>query len=847
MGKSQPAEESTKITRLERVKTLAKKTQSFIVTQFQTHKKAILIGSVIFIVVSGSILGYILKDIPNPQKLTRYPSPVSTQIFDRNGKLLYELYQDQNRTPVTIDQIPDSVKKATIAIEDKNFYRHHGLDFVGITRAAFKTLSGQRLEGGSTITQQLVKIALLEDPARTAQRKIREAVLALATEFFYSKDQILELYLNHIPYGGTTYGIESASHEFFNKKAKDLTLAESALLAGLPQAPSKYSPFGSNPERAKQRQKQVLKRMQEEGFITEEEYDKASKEELKFAENLVSIKAPHFVFWIKDLLIEKYGAEKVNTGGLRVTTSLDLTLQENAQASLSAEVTKIKRLKASNGAALVTKPKTGEVLAMIGSTNYFDLENDGNVNVTLRYRQPGSSIKPLNYATGLLLGWTPSVTYLDVPTCFNVAGQKAYCPKNYDGTFHGPVQMRFSLGNSYNIPAVKQLAMNGIDSFIATASAMGIQGWQENPDRYGLSLTLGGGEVRMVDLATAFGVFANGGVKVPLHPILKVETYKGEVLDSYDVNEVADYSSSQKMDWDSFWRQPLPLPNTSSSPTPTPTQTSNIFSFFKKDPTPTPPQAAQPTNIRQEIKTVLPEEVAYIISHMLLDNNARVGAFGTQNSLSIPKKTVSVKTGTTNDLRDNWTVGYTPDYLVSVWVGNNDNSPMSYIASGITGAAPIWNDIMRYILKSEKDHFPVQPKGVVSRQICTLTGLLPTPENPCDTRNEIFVDKVLPTNNYPLRRQIWVRRDNKLPLLPGDTTIDLDLEEHSVVSDPFQSEFCIDCAYPQETKPDPANPNNQIPTGKISYPTFNVDLDKFKATPPSQSTTPTPTPTPKTN
>lgn len=805
------------------------------------HKKLLSISTLIFLSVIFLIFGYIIKDIPSPQKLTRSSSPVSTQIFDRNGKLLYELYQDQNRTPITIDQIPDYVKKATIAIEDKNFYNHHGLDFLGILRAAFKTLSGQRLEGGSTITQQLVKIALLEDPRRTPQRKIREAVLALATEFSYSKDQILELYLNHIPYGGTTYGIESASREFFNKSAKELTLAESALLAGLPQAPSRYSPFGSNPELAKQRQKQVLKRMQEEGFITEDDYNKAVKEELKFADNLVSIKAPHFVFWIKDLLIEKYGEETVNTGGLRVTTSLDLTLQEAAQASLSSQVAKIKRLKVSNGAALVTKPKTGEVLAMIGSTNYFDLENDGNVNVTLRYRQPGSSIKPLNYATGLVLGWTPSVMYLDTPTCFNVSGQKPYCPKNYDGTFHGPVQMRFAMGNSYNIPAVKQLAMNGIDSFIATASAMGIQGWQDNPERYGLSLTLGGGEVRMVDLATAFGVFANGGVKVPLHPILKVENYKGDTLDTYNTQDVADYSSSQKLDWDSFWKQPQPLPTASSNPSPTTVTTPGLLRFFSNEQAPTPTPTPTPTDIRKEIRTVLPEEVAYIISHMLLDNNARVGAFGSQNFLSVPKKTLSVKTGTTNDLRDNWTVGYNPDYLVSVWVGNNDNSPMSYIASGITGAAPIWNDIMKYLLKNEKDHFPIQPKGVVSKQICTLTGLLPTPESPCDTRTELFVDKVLPTDNYPLRRQIWVRRDNKLPLLPGDNTIDLDLEEHSVVGDPFQTEFCLDCAYPQETKPDPTNPSNQIPTGKISYPTFNVDLDKFKAIPPtpkSQSQTP---------
>lgn len=820
---------ATKVSLKTRLPKLPKVNLQKLITFLKNNKKKVATISFVFLVLTVGLVLYLLKDVPNPQRLTKSPSPVSTQIMDRNGKLLFEVFQDKNRTPIPFSDIPQNVIKATIAIEDKNFYSHQGLDVTGIARAAFKTLTGQRLEGGSTITQQLVKIALLDDSRRTPQRKIREAFLALMTEFIYSKDQIMELYLNHIPYGGTTYGIESAAREYFNKSAKDLTLAESALLVGLPQAPSRYSPFGSTPELGKQRQKQVLGRMVEEKFITQQEADAAFKEELTFADNLVSIKAPHFVFWVRDLLLERYGQDKVLGSGLKVTTSLDLTLQEAAQASLSAEIKTLTRLKVSNGAALVTKPMTGEVLAMIGSKDYFDLENDGNVNVTLRYRQPGSSIKPLNFATGLLLGWPTSTTYLDIPTCFNVQGQKQYCPKNYDNSFRGPVQMRFALGNSYNIPAVKQLALNGIDSFIATASAMGIQGWQEDPSRYGLSLTLGGGEVRMVDLAIAFGVFSTGGVKVPLEPILKVEDYNGNTLYSYNTSEIETYVSTLKLNWDRFWQKTPKEVKTQSQQVQAQQQAKrNIFDIFRS-PTPTTTTAVNNTDPLSNIDTVLPEEVAYIISHILLDPNARVGAFGSQNSLTIPRKTVSVKTGTTNDLRDNWTVGYTPDYLVSVWVGNNDNSPMSYIASGVTGAAPIWNDIMSYLLKNQKDHFPTQPQGVKSLQICTLNGLQPTPENPCDLRTELFVDKAVPQYNQANRKQIWVRRDNKLPVLPGDNVIDMDLEEHLVISDPFTADFCLDCAYPQELKPNPANPAELIPTGKINYPTTTVDLDKFRA------------------
>lgn len=721
---------------------------------------------------------FIFKDVPNPSKLTKKPSPISTQILDRHGKLLYEVYSDYRRTPIAFENIPDYVKQATVSIEDKNFYHHFGLDFVGITRAAFNTLTGKRLEGGSTLTQQLIKIAVLSDSSRSILRKIREAVLAIATEFTYSKDQILELYLNHAPYGGTVYGIETAAQNYFGKSAKDLNLAEASLLAGLPQSPTRYSPFGANPQLAIDRQYEVLRRMTEDGYITPEEAETAKNTPLQFLTKNITINAPHFSLMVRDELVAKYGEEKVNLGGLRVTTTLDLDLQQYIEASLSAEMAKIAKLKIQNGAALVTKPNTGEVLALVGSKDYFNDEIDGQVNLTKALRQPGSSIKPLNYAVGLLRGWTAGTMFLDIPTCFNVVGQKSYCPKNYDNTFRGPVSMRQSLANSLNIPAVKMLALNGLDSFIATASAMGISTWT-NPDQYGLSLTLGGGEVTMYDLVTAFGTFANRGVTVPLNSIIKVETYDGQVLEEINPENTALTASVYVKNWSEFQSNQLD----SNSP----------------------------------VHTSLPEEVTFIISDILSDNNARSAAFGPNSELVIPGQTVSVKTGTTNDLKDNWTIGYTKDFLAATWVGNNDNSSMSYVASGVTGASPIWHDIMAHLLKNEKNTPLIQPENIINYQVCNLTGLLAQEENQCESHSEFFIKDQLPVgqNQAPLRQQIWVRRSDKFPILLGDETIDRDLEEHTVVSDPFTKNFCLDCSYPVDEK------------GHISWPSTTINYQPY--------------------
>ncbi|MBP9670351.1 penicillin-binding protein [Candidatus Woesebacteria bacterium] len=700
-------------------------------------KKTIILISLATTAILVSLF-FFLKDLPSPANLNK-PSayPISTKILDRNGKLLYEIYDDQNRTPIKLDDLPQYLKEATLAIEDKNFYRHHGFDTGGLLRAAYKTLTGQRLEGGSTITQQLVKVALLT-PERTVSRKIKEAILTVATEILYSKNQILEMYLNHIPYGGTAYGIEAASHRFFNKSSKDLSLAEATLLVGLPQAPSRYSPLG-NPDSAKARQSLVLERMVDDKYISQEVATTAKNAELHFADSGTDISAPHFVMYVREILEEKYGINKVEQGGLRVTTTLDLDLQNAAQATLSAELTSLKRLKISNGAGLVTNPGTGEILAMIGSKDYFSEDIDGKVNVTTRLRQPGSSIKPLNYALGLETKIiTPSTMLLDTPICFSVAGQADYCPKNYDNTFRGSTQIRFALGNSLNIPAVKVLSLNSLGNFISFARKMGITTWND-PTQYGLSLTLGGGEVMMTDLATAFGVFANSGVKVPLHPILKVEDSSGKVLEEY-----------------------------------------------------------KPEDGKRNGEKVLSEQTAFLISHILSDNNARSASFGTSSVLNVPGKTVSVKTGTTNNLRDNWTIGYTPNLLVATWVGNNDNSPMSYVASGVTGASPIWQKIMRYALRDVKTPGIEKPEGIEGASVCSNSGVLPSADTPCENRYEYFIEGTVPTENMITKRELFVNKTTHHPPNNESEFGDVEPRVQTVASDPFIKDYCIDCEpYPE--------------------------------------------------
>lgn len=724
-------------------------------------------GTLFIIVLSVVGLVYLLRDLPSPTRLKSKDNfAVSTQIFDRHGTLLYEIFGDENRIPIEIETLPPHVLHATIAIEDRRFYSHYGFDVVGITRAFIKNLRNDTVEGGSTITQQLVKNALLTNE-KSITRKIKEGVLAIFTEILYSKSDILEMYLNYISYGGTAVGIESAAQRYFEKSATELSIAEAALLAGLPQAPSRYSPFGSNPQAAKDRQKEVLKRMVEDGYITQLQAEEAEAEVLKFSLSKTDINAPHFVFYVRDLLYEEYGVTTVERGGLRVTTSLDLPLHDVAQASVSAEIETLGRYNVGNGAAMVIKPNTGEILSMVGSKDYFDTAEDGQVNVALAQRQPGSSIKPIMYATAFqkkLLN--PGTILLDVPTCFEVPGQKAYCPKNYDGSFKGPVTVRDSLGNSLNIPAVKGLKTIGLTEFITQANRMGITSWTD-PSRYGLSLTLGGGEVRMIDMAQAFSVLANQGVKVPLTPILKIEDYQGELL--FEVNLEERQKDLEYL--------------------------SDVY-----------------TDTHQgELERVMDRAPAYLASHIMQDNNARRLAFGPRSQLVIPNQIVSAKTGTTNDLKDNWTVGFTPEYLVITWVGNNDGQPMNpYLVSGVTGAAPIWNDIMSFILQGKESVWQEKPTDVTSAGVCAH-GFPPSSGDACQVRyNELYWEEGQPSVSKTYKKQTWINPATGLPPAYGEQIEGLVLEERTFYQDPVTNEYCLDCSRPTNEDGSPKYEQNVI-------------------------------------
>lgn len=606
------------------------------------------------VLVSALVGAYMLiHGLPDPHILSARTIPVTTKIFDRNGILLYELYADQNRTPVSLAEIPLHFIHATVAIEDKDFYIHPGYSLRGIVRAAYATVLKHDVQGGSTITQQLVRSALL-DREQTIQRKIKELILSIWAERLYSKDEILEQYVNQVPYGGLAWGAEAAAQTYFGKSIRDVTLAEAAFLAGLPAAPSTYSPHGAQPELAYERQKSVLQRMAEEGYITEQEKTQAQQEKLIIDRPKSTIKAPHFVMYVRDILAKKYGMRALEQGGLRVQTSLDVSLQEELEQIVADEVSALRHLNVGNGAVLVTNPQTGEILAMVGSTDYFNTEREGNVNVALSAQQPGSTIKVVTYSAALQRGYNAATLIHDSPETYNIAGSPPYSPVNYDGRFHGWITLREALGNSYNVPAVKTLNHIGVPAMIDQGQLMGISSWNDS-SRYGLSLTLGGGEVTMLDMATVYGTLAAGGTRHDLDPILKVTDYRSVGLEN----------------------------NTTPSGVP-----------------------------------VLPEPVAFILSDILADNRARTATFGPRSQLFIPGQWVASKTGTSNDKRDNWAIGFTKDFVVTVWVGNNDNSPMHpVLSSGITGATPIWRRVTDIMLtRYPSTESPQPPEGIVKAQ-----------------------------------------------------------------------------------------------------------------------------------
>ncbi|MDP2692403.1 MAG: penicillin-binding transpeptidase domain-containing protein, partial [bacterium] len=498
----------------------------------------------------------------------------------------------------------------------------------------------------------------------------------------------------------------------------------------------------------------VLKNMLSERYITEDQYKKAISSPVKVSSPQTTIKAPHFVFYVKSILEKQYGVRTVEAGGLKVTTTLDLDIQENAEKIASEEIESLQGYNVSNASALVTRPPTGEILAMIGSIDYFS-QPYGAYNVTTALRQPGSSIKPINYAIGLDRGLVTAATiFLDVPTCFSPAGQPTkYCPVNYDRQFHGPVSLRTALANSYNIPAVKMLAMNGVNNFVASSSAFTMTSF-EDPKRYGLSLTLGGGEVKMTEFAQAFSTFANTGKPRKLNSILKVEDRTGKILFEF--------------------KDP------------------NYVKNVKK-------QLKNPNFLAIPGKRIISQDTAFIISHILQDNNARSLAFGSTSQLKIAGKNVSGKTGTTDDLKDNWTIGYTPNFLTVVWVGNNDNSPMNpALVSGITGAAPIWNGIMSYVLEKQSDLTSIKPSTVVGRYVCTDTGSIVGSNSDgatCPTRFEYISSSFDPKNNLSVsQKSVAVTKDSdKLVRDPHEGDSNIEFKDKTVIDDGF-SVYCVDCA-----------------------------------------------------
>src|SRR3989339_738373 len=661
----------------------------------------------LFGVLAGIVLVIILfawtaASLPNPNKVVRREG-FSTKIVDREGKTLYDLYTDYNRLPVALTEIPQVMQQATIAIEDKEFYSHEGFSMWGMIRGLSRGVTRGRAQGGSTLTQQLVKNVLLTSD-RSLVRKFKELVLALQIEKKFSKDEILTMYLNEAPYGGTAVGIAAASERYFGKEPRDLTLTQAAILAGMPQAPSRYSPYGTDNQAYVARATAVLRRMREDGSIDKqaEELSVSELPKAEFRDQSVAITAPHFVFYVKEQLVELLGEAVVEEGGYTVTTTLDSELQDFAQTTVTEEIDKLASMKIGNGAAMVINPQNGEVLAMVGSKNYFAEDYDGKVNVVMSLRQPGSAIKPVTYATAFTKGYSPSSMLLDVPTKFpGATAEEFYEPRNYDGKFHGPVQLRFALGSSLNIPAVKLLSLIGLRDMLQTAYDMGLETLApttENMKRFGLSVTLGGGEVRLFDLVRSYAVFANGGERVTPISILKVEK-NGKTI------------------------------------------------FETREP---------------QKKRVLTEEVAFLINHVLYDNNARLLTFGPNSYLNMSGRPIAVKTGTTNDKRDNWTIGWSTGAVVGVWVGNNDNSAMKEVASGVTGASPIWRKIMLKTWEKYKGNDFSVPTGVEARQVDAVSGY---PEHDGYlARADYFIRGTIPTEPDPIHTKVKVCRadENRL-------------------------------------------------------------------------------------
>ena len=691
------------------------------------YKRLAIFGVACVLILFGIIAAWVSTfKLPDLSSFENRKVTQSTEIYDRTGKtLLYNIHQDIKRTVVPIESISKNIKNATVAIEDADFYQHHGIKITSIIRAILANLSsGSYGQGGSTITQQVVKNSLLTGE-KTISRKLKEWYLSLKLERTISKEQILSLYLNETPYGGNLYGVEEASKAFFGKSSSELSVAESAYLAAIPQAPTYYSPYGNNKEQLEKRKNLVLQKMLDQKFITEEEFASAKKEVIEFKpKEKYGIYAPHFVEFVRQYLIEKYGERAIEEGGYKVITTLDFDMQQKAEVIVNRRALENATLYNAENAALVAiDPKTGQILTMVGSRDYFDTEIDGNFNVALAKRQPGSAFKPFIYATAFEKGYTPDTVLFDLPTEFNSScssigpitlptgnrPETCYAPVNYTGTYIGPITLRNALAQSRNVPAVKLSYLAGLRDSLQTAKSMGISTLL-NENVYGLSLVLGGGEVTLLDMTSAYGVFANDGTRNPYIGILSVEDSFGNILEKFEL------------------------------------KSNNVIS----------------------------ENIASTISDILSDDVARSPVFGVHSSLYFPDRQVAVKTGTTNDYKDAWIVGYTPDIVVGAWVGNNANTPMDKKVAGYI-VSPLWHEFMQTTF-SKLPNNPFKTPPEVSQEIKPvlrgiwqgnetyiidrISGLLATSYTPKETREEKAI-----VNPHSIL--YWVDKNN--PLGPAPT------------------------------------------------------------------------------
>ncbi len=613
----------------------------------------------LFVFVYAIIL---LKDLPSPEQFGTRRINQSTKIYDRSGtKILYEVHGREKRTVIPFEKIPETAKQATIAAEDVNFYNQPAFDWKAIIRATLVNLrEGRFAQGGSTITQQLAKNALLS-PEKTITRKLKEIILAIELESKYSKDEILYFYLNQIPYGSNAYGIEAASKTYFGKSAEALTLPEAAVLASMLKAPSYYSPWGTHTEELFQRKDYVIDRMADAGFIEKSEGEEMKKKEIVFIPpSLGSIEAPHFSLMVKEYLVNKYGEDVVMGGGLKVITTLDWDIQKKAEKTLYEGSKNNENLYGSRNASLVAQdPKTGQILALVGSRDYFDVKNDGNFNVAAQgLRQPGSALKPFVYMTAFQKGFSPETVLFDVSTEFDTrGGENSYRPENFDGRTRGPVTLKDALAQSLNIPAIKTLYLAGLNDSLKNIHNFGITTLKDTW-RYGLSLVLGGGEVKLIDLVNAYGTLSQNGIRHEQVIVMSVEDSSGNILEEF----------------------------------------------------------------RDSATRVMDEQYTKLVTGILSKPELRQPIFGSSIIYTIfPEYDVALKTGTSEDHRDAWTIGYTPELVVGVWAGNNNNDALIRQGSSILAAVPIWSSFMKEVLpKFEKtpfekpDEIPYTPKPMLN-------------------------------------------------------------------------------------------------------------------------------------